>query len=442
MEARATRLELFLFTVVLLFISGAPGSFYVKVFNFAPPTPQVVIMLPCLLAMIINIGLRLRATVIGIFVCWAWFLLAIIALASFTWSVSAADTIREAGVMLLTVVYLGMIAGIANWDNILKSMWEACLILMVVTAFLFLAVPKLGVMQEIYPGALVGPWFEKNATGQFFFWAGLINLAYAAVKPKRAITALLMMFVCGGALILTESTTALLAYILVITVFGAVLFLRRNPLISLPVLAIIVFASVPLTLTIMGQSDTILQSLGKSGTLTGRIPVWDAIYDYAFSQRPLLGYGYSAFWVSEFEYTARVHVYDALKYRVPHSHNAYVEARLDLGYVGAVMFLIAFVQTALTTLMRLRSSIGAYFAVPACCAILLVGAVEVSPFSVANWTGFFFVLITAKMTLTPSHADRVSGLWRFIRKAAERAGTFGADEEYGVKPYPVTRSYS
>ena len=72
---------------------------------------------------------------------------------------------------IIAVLYLGMIAGIADWEDLLVVMWRVCIGLILFSAFLFLFVPDLGKMSEIYPGALSGPCL-KNATGQFFLLQG------------------------------------------------------------------------------------------------------------------------------------------------------------------------------------------------------------------------------------------------------------------------------
>jgi len=439
MYQRATKMELFLFSLVVIFLSGAPGSLYVKLFNYAPPTPEVLLSIPVLLLMLLNMLLRVRATLTGVIACWTWVAIALLAVISYTWSVSPADTIREGIVMLIVVTYLGMVAGIANWEDIIKCIWRSCLLLIFISFILYVGIPKLGKMQEVYEGALVGPWFEKNATGQFFLWAGLTNLAYLAIKPKRILVAGFFILVCFIGLILTKSTTALLAYLVVIALFMLVGVLRRNALISVPATLLIIAAMVPLFLYTDGDASGLLEGLGKSGTLTGRIPIWQAIIDYSLHDRPLLGHGYSAYWADQYAFGSRALVYDELDFTVHHSHNALIEARLDLGWIGAALLAAALLQTILMSLIRLRSSNGAYFAIPFCVAVIMVGAVETSPAGVRNLSGFLFVLTLAKMTLNPSRSDRLSGFWHYMKKLA--AGRKNLVSSPAFSPaYPVARA--
>ena len=59
-------------------------------------------------------------------------------------------------------------------------------------------------------------------------------------------------------------------------------------LVSVAIPAFVVFALSP---------DLILGFLGKDATLTGRTDLWEFV-KICISQRPLLGWGFSAFWLS------------------------------------------------------------------------------------------------------------------------------------------------
>ena len=436
MLGRATKGELWLFGLAVLFLSGAPSSLYVKLFAFAPPAPEALLLGPVLVLMTANMVVRLPATITGAFTVWSWLALAALACASFLWSVSAGDTLREGAVLLVSVLYLGMVAGIADWEDLLETLWRVCRALIVLSFALFVFIPSIGKMAEIYPGALSGPWFEKNAMGQFFLWASLVNYALLMVRPGRLVPALLWTGACAAGIALTESTTALLAFAAATGVVLLVAPLRRGFVISIPALLVIVLLGGPLAVLLGGEGAALVEAVGKSGTLTGRVPIWQALIDFSLDDRPWLGHGYAAFWANEYEYTSRALVYDLVKYRVPHSHNTLIEARLDLGWLGAGLWLFAFAQLLGMSLLRLRGSQGAYLALPVCAGLALVATVEISPFSVANLGGMLFVLSLAKMTRAPSRADRRSGAWGFVKAMAARD-----DNGTGYGPaFPVVRA--
>ena len=48
---------------------------------------------------------------------------------------------------------------------------------------------------------------------------------------------------------------------------------------------------------IVATPDLLFSLLGKDATLTGRTGIWSAVID-SIAKRPLLGYGYQAFWLA------------------------------------------------------------------------------------------------------------------------------------------------
>jgi O-antigen ligase len=414
--SRATGAELVLFSLVVLMFSGAPTSLYIRLFNYAPPLPGVALLLPVLLAMIVNIVLRFREALFGGIALWSWVFIALLSVASYIWSVSPADTFREAFVMLIVVLYLGTIAGLASWEELTRRAWRVCMGLTLFSVFLFVAVPNLGAMQEIYPGALVGPWYEKNATGQFFVWMTILSFARAAYQPQKAPFMVMMAFVSIGLIVLTQSTTALLAALAATALFFWLILMRRAPLVSLSMFGLTLIAAIPLVALVGTQGGAVLEIFGKSSTLTGRIPIWNALGTYSLAERPLLGHGYAAYWSDAYEYGRREYIFDDIGYVARHSHNSFIEMRLDLGWVGACLFAAAAIQAVVMSITRLRQSNGSYFVLPALFAALIIGFAEPSLVAITNLGGVFFVLILAKMTLTPPLQDRRSGWQDFLTR--------------------------
>jgi exopolysaccharide production protein ExoQ len=83
--------------------------------------------------------------------------------------------------------------------------------------------------------------------------------------------------------------------------------------------------------------------------LTGRIPIWTRAIS-EFSERPILGFGYGAFWSKE-----RLEAYArANGWALAHSHSAYVEALVNMGTIG-FMIGLGLLCAAYLRLRRLRS---------------------------------------------------------------------------------------
>ena len=417
---RASQIELALIVLVTLVLSGGPSAIYVKLFNYAPPVPEKTVFLPVLMLMGLHMMLRLREVVLGSLVSWAWLGVALLALASTRWSISPSDTFREAIVMVVAVPWIAMIATIADWRDIVSRMWVACVILLFASVALYGLVPRLGQMQDIYAGAFIGLWHEKNMTGQFLSVTAMLSLARLAMHPRTALSSIMIWGISVVLLVPAQSATSLVATGLASVLVLWVYVMRRHFVISIPGLVATILLAAPIGLLLVGVGDDVLRTLGKSGTLSGRVPIWDALRDYALSERPRWGHGYDAYWSDAYSFGQRELIFDQLGFEARHAHNALMEMRLALGSVGTFFWLAAAVQGALFAFLRIRSSSGAYLAIPFALSAIPFAAVEVSLTSVANVQGMLFVLIVAKMSWLPSEADRTYATQGVLRGLTQR----------------------
>ncbi|WP_192356288.1 O-antigen ligase family protein [Mesorhizobium mediterraneum] len=94
-----------------------------------------------------------------------------------------------------------------------------------------------------------------------------------------------------------------------------------------------------------GLLDFVLGTFGKDSTLTGRTYLWEQGWDAA-QQAPILGVGYAAYWVQGFAEAERLwnEFYIAPRSGF-HFHNTYIEALVELGYVGATLMSLIIVRT-------------------------------------------------------------------------------------------------
>jgi O-antigen ligase len=81
--------------------------------------------------------------------------------------------------------------------------------------------------------------------------------------------------------------------------------------------------------------------LGRDGTMTGRTDIWRAVMQ-AIMKHPLVGYGFSAFWLSLRGESANIIL--ALRWAVPAAHNGFLDVWLQLGAAGLSLFLAGFVS--------------------------------------------------------------------------------------------------
>jgi len=73
-------------------------------------------------------------------------------------------------------------------------------------------------------------------------------------------------------------------------------------------------------------------------TLTGRTVIWDFV-NFEIGRRPLLGWGYQSFWLVGPDAPSVVEAPGWVK-TMPSAHNGYLDAMLDMGYVGITLLVI------------------------------------------------------------------------------------------------------
>jgi O-antigen ligase len=202
----------------------------------------------------------------------------------------------------------------------------------------------LGVLAEISQGTL-DPWlpdyrfkgvFHPNITSASCALLAMSSL-YLASGPTALQGPLAIIGATAlGFLVLTGSRTGLAAAIIA---YGSVWLLSvgaRRP----ATLGWIAFAlACALAAGMLGvfQFSADLLAMGRPdndvGTLSSRLPLWRELLSMYWSNAPLLGYGYGAFWTPEH----LTDVADAVGWGPAYAHSTYIDLLLSTGLVGAAL---------------------------------------------------------------------------------------------------------
>ena len=81
---------------------------------------------------------------------------------------------------------------------------------------------------------------------------------------------------------------------------------------------------------------TLDASANDTGTLTGRVPLWDVLWA-ALQEQPIVGHGFGAFWSS----TRIEQVYSDARWPAVTAHNGYLDEALATGAIGLVLLVAA-----------------------------------------------------------------------------------------------------
>ncbi|MEM9750742.1 MAG: O-antigen ligase family protein [Pseudomonadota bacterium] len=275
------------------------------------------------------------------------FLLIALAILSFQWSIEPSTTLRRGIAVLGSSAYAVYLVGRLPYRDIitlLAAIFGGFAVLSVVVA---IALPQVGVMQAdtAWPGYWQGLKYHKNGLGRMAA-VGAVTLflaAYAETGARR-LTFFSLMALSVALVLVSRSTTALLvlASTSALGLFAAIY--QRSIAVSLITIAAGVFSVITLSIAILtsGGLNAFFQLFGKDATLTGRLPMWDLVYE-AIQKNYWLGWGYSSFWREDQAHVRRIA--EVLHYTPEYSHNGLMELWLDVGLIGVILFVVVWLIT-------------------------------------------------------------------------------------------------
>jgi O-antigen ligase len=167
----------------------------------------------------------------------------------------------------------------------------------------------------------------------------------------------------------------------------------RRPLsVLFGVLGFALFAAV-----ILGfNTSTLLELFNRDSTLTGRTDVW-AYVQTAISDRPLLGFGYSAFWVPG----GPIDDYQpaGAGWTPFHAHNGFLELALDVGWLGVSLFAVCAIVgivRAIILFSKDRHKSGLWPLVMMLCFLLVnLDESSIAKYNNLNWVIFVVAFLYA-----------------------------------------------
>ena len=286
-------------------------------------------------------------------------LLALVAMASALWSIDPELSFRR-GVALLATTMMGVyLAARFDWLTALRLLGAVWFLLMAASFIAGLVAPGFARMSEVHVGAWMGGWSEKNALGGHAARASFL-LAFLAWRDPAY-----RRWWIGGALlalvlvIFSSSATALLGAGVGLGMLLAAWWMLKGKHWSL---ALVWCGATILGLVVLAyitMPDVLLGLLGKDETLTGRTDIWASLGE-AIEERPVLGYGYLAFWGLDSE--PRYWLERAVDWNAPSGHNGWLDLAISLGVVGVAIYTIDLVITLWRAGRLSLSSPGGVFA--------------------------------------------------------------------------------
>ena len=219
-----------------------------------------------------------------------------------------------------------------------------------------LALPQYG--RDLLGGhdtAWKGIFMAKNYLGNVALYFLTVAVSYRGRTPLlRSVRASQILF-CLIAIAFSRAATAYLltaVYLVYVVTMKTLRGFRKKDYFVLCILLLVAFCAT--TVIIVAWPGFLFSLLGKDVTLTGRTEIWSAVID-SIAKRPLLGYGYDAFWLGLEGESYRIIL--TVSWALAQAQNGFLDVLLEMGAAGLTIVLLVFgfaFRDALTCLFRSR----------------------------------------------------------------------------------------
>jgi exopolysaccharide production protein ExoQ len=278
-------------------------------------------------------------------------ILIIFAVLSAIWSESRSATISRAVALFITSGFAAYLASKYTLREQVRVIGVVMVMYVVTSLLVIAAVPSIAMAGSAFEGIFT----QKNVFGRVMTIGLIVSLVYPAETPRENKLKIIGAVLCSFLIVMSISMTSMITAVAVVILFFAYRVLRLGALLF--IIMVLAFA-VPFGIAAYAaaniDTDAVLISLGRDPTLTGRTELWENVR-FAIEQRPLLGYGYGAFWnMSGGMYGTLWN--ERSNWQPGSAHNSYLDVTVNLGYVGLGLFLFGFAITLIQALRRVRTS--------------------------------------------------------------------------------------
>lgn len=346
--------------------------------------------------------------------------LALFAVVSSLWSIDPLLTLRRSIPFALAGLFGLWFAARFSTRRQMRILRLTMIALAVATVALVIFVPAIALDHS--PGHSSdwqGVFTQKNACGRIMVLASAAILFAPRIRLRDGACLLLFLFV----LVMSGSRGAWMIEAALLLVWIAVFAARRAgararlPIgVAAPVLAA---AGVVLALHF---STPVMLLLSRDPTLSGRTAIWGQAV-HAIEQRPLLGYGYDAFWRGMQGPSLQVDA--AVHFIVEHAHNGFLEIWLELGLAGLLLFLLSWLAAWCSLWPLWREGKIDRIALPLALLVLIL-LYDLDENTLLIYNGLFWPLYVAALG-SVELARRERRQRRFVRGTALNARIVAGD---------------
>lgn len=270
--------------------------------------------------------------------------LPLLAIVSAVWSQAPSRSITFGVTALLNAAFALYLVNRFSRAQQLQLLVMLGTITLLISYFLIGAFPRIGLdHKEGLAHAWQGMFGHKNHAGMVMIYLLIPILCLELRSNLQRASRGLYVIATLLLIVMSQSRTAWLLLVFTLGCSGIVKLLKRYaPKDRLVLTVFIVTAAILLCVAGFFEEANIAIMLGKDPTLTGRTEIWAAVM-HPIMKRPLLGYGYDAFWIG-FKGEAAVTAMMVGAANLGNAENGVLQVWLELGAVGVLLVFLQLYQ--------------------------------------------------------------------------------------------------
>jgi len=337
-------------------------------------------------------------------------LLCVMPLISAIWSTSAANSIDSfKGVLRATLfgIYLATHYSLKEQMRLFSWVFGIGTALSLVFS---IGLPGYGTGNYNEQTVWVGIFAYKNYTALMMTVAAILFVLTALNSRRQRWISWTLFSIAAALLVLSKGKTcyAIFAILLCLLPLFNAAKQKQYKLRVILILILVLLLGSTLVLTVSNLEFIVVDTLGKSMELNGRMPIWTLILEKVY-ERPWLGYGAKGFWTSE---EALYVIYNTWASTVGNvgigegetlfnAHSGYLDLLVQYGFLGIFLLIFHFISVLLrlVSLLFLKTNVATFWMLQTLIALIFVNYTENLGFLAADTLWTIYVSIALSTTL-------------------------------------------
>jgi len=341
-----------------------------------------------------------------------------LSLVSIVWSVAPDVTLRRGLAFFGATLFGAYLAAAYSPRELQKILAWALAAALVSSVLIAIAAPSYGISTGTDAGAWRGIYAHKNNLGRIMALGTVLfaSLALNELRTRRYTAAL-----CVASLIvalLSRSASSLVVIAVMMLLSLTLRLMRLKASLGVTLFAMGLAVSILTSLWIVADPGRATSLISRDTTLTGRTELWGSVVDKIMN-RPLLGYGYSAFWLGPGSNSESSSL--STSWEATHAHNGFLDLALDLGILGVALFMALYMLAIFRATRSMRQPGIAHDSWPLLYLVFLF-IYNLSESSLARPNSMFWALFASLVLSEGSDARRQFRVDALVRQPTTSRG--------------------